>query len=539
MKIKLLITILSILFLNVLTVKASELPKDVRDYLFKQRIVPTVRFDSLVIYNKDVMYLPVYPSNPKDVDDVEIKESFPQNSTMDKLPDWVVFNNNFSLIKIIKTSDDVLTVRNVTQWPIEIKSGLIPQDIMVPHGLVLPDTLANVIGDVHIPLMGSAKSSAFRSKKNLPLPNGERALTYKIKNLPEELKNKMFYVNNFQKEYLQIFSSAIAEPLYSLKTSGVMRDIKPALNGSVVLVAPKDKKNIDIIDVKNECITKYIDLASFPSEIVVDDVKKKAYVASADDESLSIIDLETMTMKEKIQLIGAPQRLTLDSEGSMLAYTDMKTSNIFVLSLNDGYENKLITNYPNTTKIVLDKDVMYLIARTQPQMRVVSFDLSQNNQVTKSEKQKKKEVAEVKEAEKTDDTFSSDVVSDFSEMTTKSADENLLNNAATYSTSIKDIEVGYKPIDMYKKSDVIYVLCAGENIVFTYDVNTSEINSERLPVDGFVKSFTPVPNSDLALITNMSELKYVVYDMDKKQSIQTLPINDYINMITVLERKHE
>ena len=539
MKIKLLITILSILFLNVLSVSASELPKDIKDYLFEQKIVPTVRFDSLVIYNKNIMYLPVYPAYPQEVEEVEIAKSFPENSTMEKLPDWVVFNNNFALIKLVKSGDDVLTVRSASEWPMEIKSGLIPQDIMVPRGLVLPDTLAGIIGDVHIPLMGSAKSAAFRTKKNLPLPNGERTLTYKTENVPADLKNKMFYVNNFQKEYLQIFSSTIAEPLYSLKTSGVMKDIKPALNGSVILVATKDKKNIDVIDVKNECITKYIDLASYPSEIIVDDAKKKAYVASIEDESLSIIDLETMTMKEKVQLIGSPQRLALSPDGEMIAYTDMKTSNIFILSLNDEYENKLITNYPNTTKIILDKDVMYLIARTQPQMRIVNFDLTQNDKVTKSKKQLKKEELDKQEAAKSDDTFSSDVVSDFSEMTTKTADEGLLENVTTYSTSIKDVQSGNKPIDMYKRGNIIYLLCAGDNTIFTYDINTTELLGENLMVDGFPKAFTPVPNSNLAIITNMSELKYVVYDMDKKQPTQILPINDYINMITVLERKHE
>jgi hypothetical protein len=241
-------------------------------------------------------------------------------------------------------------------------------------------------------------------------------------------------------------------------------------------------------------------------------------------------------MKEKIQLIGAPQRITLNEKGTLLAYTDMKTSNVFILSLNENYENKLITNYPNTTKIILDDNTMYLIARTQPQLRIVNFDLTQDNIITKSKKQKKKEAAEAAEVEKTNDTFSSDVVTDFSEMTTVNADEELIKNTKTYSTSIKDIGAGYKPIDMYKKDDTIYLLCAGENIIFTFDTKTNEITGEHLPSGGFSKAFTPVPNSNLAIITNMSEMKYVVYDMDKKQTIQTLPINDYVNMITVLER---
>ena len=195
MKIKLLISILFMLFISVLAVDAAQMPKEIKDYLLSQKTVPTVRFDSIVVYSKDVMYLPVLPSQVQDVEEIEIKKSFPDNSTMDKLPDWVVFNNNYALIKLIKSGEDIITVSNVSEWPMEIKAGLIPQDIMVPKGLVLPESLSQIIGDVHIPLMGSAKTAAFRTKKNLPLPTGDRALTYKTKNLPSDLKNKMFYVN--------------------------------------------------------------------------------------------------------------------------------------------------------------------------------------------------------------------------------------------------------------------------------------------------------------------------------------------------------
>ena len=92
---------------------------------------------------------------------------------------------------------------------------------------------------------------------------------------------------------------------------------------------------------------------------------------------------------------------------------------------------------------------------------------------------------------------------------------------------------------MYAKDNKIFILCAGENTVYTFDISSESVISSKLPVDGFSKSFTPVPNSDLAVITNMADLKYVVYDMGKDKAVQTLPINDYINMITILDRTNE
>lgn len=538
MKIKSLIVVLLLLFTANMAAQASQLPKVVKNYLVSQKKVPTVRFDGIVTYNSDVMYLPVYPAHPAEVETLQIVQTYPENQTMDNLPDMVLFNNNFALLKVIKIGDNSLSVRTIPDLPSEIKTGLLPQDIMVPRGLVLPENLAGILGDVQIPLVGSAKKSTFITGKTAPLPTGKRVADTKIHNVPSGLKNKVFFVNNFQTEYLQIYSSTVSEPLYSLKTSGVMKDVKPVLDGKFLLAATTNKKNIDVIDVTNEYIAKSIDLTAIPSEIIVDNVNNKAYVASVSDESLSIIDLETMSMKEKVQLIGAPQRLALSPDSKFLAYTDMKTSNIYVLDLLNGYENKLITKLPNVTKIILKNNVLYIIARTNPELRIVYFDLLQDTQVSKTKQQKRKEKA-VKNEEKADiETLTDDLVVDY-DLYNDGEGDSFVSNMKTYSTSIKDVNIGVKPVDMYERNNNIYVLCAGDNTVYTYNISKDNVSAQKLPVDGFSKAFTPVPNSNLAVITNMSDLKYVVYDMDKDKALQTFPISDYVNMITILDRTNE
>ena len=543
MKIKLSILALIVAFIFAVPVEATQLPKEMKEYLLSQKKVPTIRFDSIIVYSNDVMYLPVLPAYPEKVDKVKIVKTYPSNQSMDALPDLVVFNNNYSLLKIIRKDANTLTVRNIPELPTEVKTGTIPQDIMVPRGLVLPENLAGILGDVNIPLIGSAKTATFVStRKTAPLPSGKRVVDNKKYNVPSSLKNKLFFVNNFQTEYLQVFSSTVTEPLYSLKTSGVMRDVKPVLNGKFLLAATKDKKNLDVIDIYNEYVAKHIDLTALPSEIAVDDARGKAYVASITDESLFVIDLAKMTMKEKIQLIGAPQRLSISEDGKKIAYLDLKTSNIYVLDIENDYANKLITNYPNTTKLILENNVLYVISRTKPKLRIVSFDLIQDNEKTKTKKDKKKEKqkAEEEKAEDaeiaTNDIYTSFEIDDGSNEEEKE-DDQLLQNTKTYATSIKDINIGQKPIDMYEANGQIYVLCAGDNTVYRYNITNGVVKSDKLPVDGFSKAFSPVPNSNLAVITNMADLKYVVYDMDKEKAIQTLPISEYINTIIILERK--
>ena len=535
MKIKSLILTFLFFISGIMPAMATQLPLDVKNYLINQKRVPSIRHDGLIVYNDDIMYLPVFPAYPEKVNEIKIAKTYPAKQTMATFPDIVVFNNNFAMLRIIRTSETALSVRNLEDYPVEIKTGEIPQDLLVPHGLVMPERLAGILGDVYIPLVGSAKSGAFVTGKKAPLPTGKRLAETKKYSVPEKLKNKLFFVNNYQTEYLKVFSSTVSEPLYSLKTSGVMRDVKPILNGKYLLAATKGAKNIDVIDVAGEFVSKHIDLTANPEEIIVDDKREKAYISSVEDESLTVIDLKTLRVVEKIQLAGAPKKLSVSPDGNKIAYIDISTSNIFVLELDNDYSNKLITNYPNTSKIILENGIVYLIARTEPKLRVVTFDLYMDNKSAKTKKDKKQ--AKIKQLEM-QQTANENVASDiFTGMSVPEQDD--LTGLKSYATSIKDIKTGAKPVDMYKHGSDLFVLCAGDNTVYNYDIQNSSVTSSKLPTEGFSRTFTPVPESDIAVITNMADLKYVVYDMTQAKALQTIPISDYVNTITILERNNE
>ena len=536
MKIKAIIFSLVIMLMSIApAAMATQLPQDVKNFLIKQNKIPTIRHDGVVVYSDDVMYLPVFPAYPEKVTDIRIVKTFPANQSLTTFPDLIVFNNNFALLRLIRTGDGRITVRNLEEYPVEIKTGEIPQDLMVPKGMVLPESLAGILGDVYIPLIGSAKAPAFVTGKKAPLPSGKKVADTKKYSVPEQLKNKLFFVNNYQTEYLKVFSSTVSEPLYSLKTTGVMRDVKPVLGGKYLLAATKDEKNLDVIDVAGEYVMKHIDLTANPTEIAIDDARGKAYVSSVEDESLTVIDLQAFKVIEKIQLAGAPKRICVSPDGAKIGYMDLETSNIFVLELDNNYSNKLITNYPNTSKLILDNDCLYLIARTEPKLRVVTFDLLLDNRVVKTKRDKKLDKINKKELqEEANDNVTSDL---FTGMSVPDSEDDL-NGLKFYATSIRDAKTGLKPVDMYKLGNNVFVLCAGDNTVYKYDVLNNTVVSSALPVSGFSRTFSAVPESNLAVITNMADLNYVIYDMEQAKALQTVPISDYVNTLTILERNN-
>ena len=78
-----------------------------------------------------------------------------------------------------------------------------------------------------------------------------------------------------------------------------------------------------------------------------------------------------MTMKEKIQLIGAPQKMVLTEDGQHLIYVDKMSSAIYIMTLDGSYENRFIANVPNLTKMIVKDNVIYAYDLT---LRAGTFD---------------------------------------------------------------------------------------------------------------------------------------------------------------------
>ena len=66
------------------------------------------------------------------------------------MPDIVVFTNDFVLLKVIDEKDGKRTVLYQENPFIEVKTGLLPQDMLVPKGLTVPNNIKTIIGGLRI-----------------------------------------------------------------------------------------------------------------------------------------------------------------------------------------------------------------------------------------------------------------------------------------------------------------------------------------------------------------------------------------------------
>lgn len=453
---------------------ATKLPESIEQYLKKEVPETRVRFDGLVTCPDGTIYIPVFPADTNRSQHAKIKQTYPAGKKFAQHPDVILFDTNFALLKVIENRQGRLTITNSNNIPPVVKNGVLPQDLLVPPGLVLPDDLKIILGDLKIPLISSPVNNFFQQQK--AAQKNKPAVSTKI-NPVQPLKNKTFLMTSLDSGEVSIVPTDSTEPKFVLKLSGLPRFVEPVSNDNYVLVATSGKSFIDVADLKQSVLAKKIDISALPSEIVLNSDKSKAYVAASEEEAIFVIDIKTMSLLEKIKIVGYPKHLSLDEKNSMLGYIDRTSGKIFTLTLKEPYLNKKISEMGNVSKLLVFDNKVYLLSRTESLLAVYDCELQE---------------------------------------------------------MIFDHDTSIKPVNMLKEGNKLYILSGhGKLQIFNIEDYTMEATI-NISDKGFIKDILRVPGSNLLLITNIPEKKYYVFDMTKNQVIQTVPTAINVNNLKIM-----
>lgn len=509
---------------------ATQLPIEVKNYVLQHEPEATIRFDGLITLKDGTFYLPLLPAYEVKDSAFGIKYTYPENKVFSKKPDIVVFSNNYCLLKLIKTKEG-LTVSSLKDLPIEVRTGLLPQDLLVPKGLVLPDSLIGILGDLSIPLTSNLKITekqqipqVFDAKEDLP------KTPQKIKVIPQ-LQNKQFFITNFNSNYIYIMPSNLTDVQYTLKLDSIPKTVKEIAQ-RYLLVATNGKTYIDVVDIPNEEIAKQIDLGVVPDEIIVTRDEKLAYVISNKSPYLFVIDISTMNLIKQIQIKGSPEKIAFSDDETKLIYQDSKTNDIYSVELKNNYVNIYQCNVSNTSKIALINDNIYALSRTKNSFKIYPY---QNFVEEKTVKDTtifgSKKSYYVKSA-----VFATGPVA---RNIKKQEQEKLSQNELEKTKYVEDgitIELSQKPVDLIYKNNKLFVLSAATNSIDVVNPQTKVLEKTiPLKIAGFSTKFNPIKNSDMVIITNVMENKYVVFDLLKQKVLQINPIDIPITTLTVVE----
>lgn len=538
---KILPAILTSLMLSVgMSAEAIMLPHQMNIYLFDNARDCTVRFDGLINFKDGTVYIPVLPEEIKEVKRLEIVWTYPNGKTLQDEPEIIVFNNGFSLLKVLNDGKRK-TLTSYQDLPYVIQTGLLPQDMLVPNGLYVSENLRGLLGNLEIPVIDRsikadkkvATQSTSQNKTVIAKKNGKKIVKTHVKavktKMPKELDGKMFLATNFDSQYLKVFTPGCPEPVYGLKLKGILKDVKVTPDKRFLIAAIFGKNQVDVADIGNEQIAKSIEINAQPSEVEVNAETNKAFVMSADGHSIFAIDLSDMTVTEKISLDASPYRMSLSDNGTQLAYADKNTNNIYIIKIDDEYKNVPITKMENISKILIDDaNRLYAISRTQNKLLINDFDLNkiQNNG---EETDDRATILQKKLAESTKSFLGVPTNSQSAKI-----DESL--DPITATVEERTLRTGNKPTDLFLYGNKLFILCSGDKEINVLDTDSLKYMSTIKLDLSFPRKITRIENSNLALVTDSAAKKYVIIDLDTSKIIGSYPLDMPVNSITIINK---
>lgn len=474
------ILILILMLVTATNAFAAKIPDDIKTIVKKDFAKADFRFDGLIILPDGTLYLPLFPALVKKPEKLEVKSTLPVNKNLTDEPDVVILNNDFVLLKILIDTKGRKTVLNIKDPPIEVRTGLLPQDMLVPSGLIIPDNIKGIIGNLQIPTAQDAgikvKSEPFLEFRAVKTSQTTKNLVSKV----PQLQNKILYITTCHSKNIHVVQSEASIPSYAFAQKTIPTDIKATPDDKFLLVTAYSKSLVDIVSLADERVIKQLDLTTPAEEIAIDKIHNKAYISSSEASSVYIIDLNTMALKQKIKVKGMCEKLYLSDDGTKLFYVDKKTNNVWVIELGNEFVIKNIGNFPNISKIAFTQGKIYITSRTKNKLAVIDY-------VTLS--------------------------------------------------FIKEMDVEAKPIDMLVYKNNLYILSAQNNIVQVINTIDDEITDTIcLNTNGFSTKIYQIKNTNIALVTDTKIGKYSVLDLDAKQVIKTNILEVPVSSIVVVNK---
>ena len=467
--------LIGLIFLTVNASFAAKIPDDVKSYIESRVPQADIRFDGVITFPDNTVYLPLFPSLFSDIKTLKIKQTFPENKDLKDRPNIIIFNNDFVLMKVLSDGAGHRTVLHQSNPPLQVRTGLLPQDMLVPSGLIIPENIKSIAGNLKIDTKNEdiIKVENQNSFEDF-LTKGETSTA----SLISQLKNKILYVTTNYSKNIQVVEPAKSAPSYSLAQKSIPIDVKAVKNGKFLLVTTYDRPFLDIVSVADSRFIKQISLGTNPEEIIVDNSTDRAYITSPEASTIYVLDLNTMSLIQKIKVNGYCEHVILNE--NKIAYVDKLQNEIWVIDINKNYELRDIGRFPNVSALVFKNNKLYLASRTKSRLAVIDYSTL-----------------------------------------------GLLHEFTTVS----------KPIKMLVNGNDLYILGAESNridiIDTTNDTYKSSINVYK---EGFSASLNRIDDTNLVIVTNLKTNQYAIVDLNSNKVIKVYDLNVPIKNVIITDK---
>ena len=457
---------------------ASKLPDDVWKYVKSNLPDAKQRFDSVITLSDDIMYIPLYPAASQDVEKIAIEYSYPSSQSLKQLPEVILLNNGYSLLKVFKDNTGNYTLTKKDDLPIKVRLGLMPQDMLTPVGLKMPESLKLTLGDLLIP----SKDETSLTKIEDTQKNNYSPAVKRNEFIPSvEFNNKKTFINPKNSKFLEVYDNTSPNPLYELKLSAMPQKIITNSAGDIALILYWNSKELDIVNLKDENIISKISVDDYVSDAVVNRKDNIAYVTSPSAYAIYMVDLNSAKLIKVVKLDQKPSKIAYcELDGSISFYDEFKEY-IYNVTQNDvDFIVQEIGEIKNLSKILSDVANIYAISRTKNELLI--FDKTQGK-------------------------------------------------------LISTVELDKKPTDAIRIGTKILILCSKEGYLDIYDtVQNKIIAKQELSKEDFYSKITPLPNEKNVIITGLNAKNYVIFNYETQKLVKKQESYIDVSNIVILNK---
>jgi len=464
----------------------TELPEEVVTFIKETFPKAGVRFDGLVELPENTSYLPVLPLVYNKADKpLEITQTIPANQDFSQKPDMILFSNNVALLKIIEKKGERSTVTSCPEMPLKVKLGLLPQDLVVPRGLILSPDLKVILGDLEIPLKPYADKEgevAFYGMAGISEEVGQNIIGKTAKyvvRLPELkfLRGKKLYTSSYKHNQLNIIDSRTGRMTKSIYLPSKAFDITLSADRRYIFAVAPILNKLFVVDTLDSEFIKTLDVGKLPSVVVSPYGMKKAFVSNKRSSSISEIDLKHMQVEREIPVIGYPDNICVMNK-KLLFYNDHRSDNVYQLDLKTGKSNSLL-QVKNISTIEQFEKYLFVLSRSNNTLTV--FDLE------------KQEI-------------------------------------------VKETKTGNQPVDVkvLPKAGKILVLCSQSDELDILDIVSFDM-LKKIPLksDGYPGKIELTQDMSRALITNYTSYEIIIYNVDAEKVQGAIPVSQVASRVII------
>lgn len=352
---------------------ATQLPPGVLNYVHQKDTKAQVRFDGVVIFSNGNTYLPVIPQDTAvNPDPMGVVNIIPEKSDY---PDLIQFDNNFFLIKIIQTSSGRLTLPKLATYPIQLKEGLLPQDLVIPNHLFIPDELKIILGELrYSPTLDAAspKVTVAQTIKSADVPKG----TVKI---PEQ-NQRILYAYDMDRQVLTSVDVFREKEQSKLSLGCMPASMVTSPDGKYLYAGCLSNNEIVAVDLAANLVKTRVPAGNKPLDLFL--LPRVGFLAVSNryDQVLSLINTKELLPASKdfqVPLPGKPGVIVGINDHEILV-ADAFLNKIYHIDLAQREIIRTLTSLPDTSAMWLHtppqgRMELWVVSRSQNKVQILDL----------------------------------------------------------------------------------------------------------------------------------------------------------------------